>query len=305
MSLFKSIRGRVWYIYFIFNHPLNKHRQWQSIINYFRWHIGSRILGLPVAIKWIDDCAFFSSQGEYGLIGNFHYGLYELEEMGFLLHALKAEFQFVDIGANVGSYTLIASKIIGAKTICFEPVPSTVDRLSLNLRLNGIEDLVTIRRKALGDRIGSIKFTQNNDTMNQVVMGVEDQLQGLTVEMGVIDHEISFNGPLIFKIDIEGYEYPTLVGGRQVLSGNNVIAVIIEMNGSGNSYGYTNEMIDEELRSLGFFGIRYDPFLKKLSILTTYNKENQNTIYIKDFEKVKSYCEESKTHLIHTVSKEL
>ena len=133
--------------------------------------------------------------------------------MGFLLHALKPEFQFVDIGANVGSYTLIASKIIGAKTICFEPVPSTVDRLSLNLRLNGIEDLVTIRRKALGDRIGSIKFTQNNDTMNQVVMGVEDQLQGLTVEMGVIDHEISFNGPLIFKIDIEGYEYPTLVGG--------------------------------------------------------------------------------------------
>ena len=260
---------------------------------------------VPVTIRWIDDCLFFSSRGEYGLIGNFHYGLYEFEEMGFLLHALKPEFQFVDIGANVGSYTLIASKIIGAKTICFEPVTSTVDRLSLNLRLNGIEDLVTIRRKALGDRIGSINFTQNNDTMNQVLLDLQGQEKGLTVEMGVIDDEIRSNGPLIFKIDIEGYEYPTLLGGRQVLSGHNVIAVIIEMNGSGKSYGYTNEMIDEELRGLGFFGIRYDPFQKKLSKLSAYNKESQNTIYIKDLEKVKSYCGESRSHLVHTVLRRL
>ncbi|NBP40931.1 MAG: hypothetical protein EBV34_21375, partial [Betaproteobacteria bacterium] len=77
--------------------------------------------------------------------------------------------------------------------------------------------------------------------MNQVLMGDEDQLQGLTVEMGVIDEEILLNGPLIFKIDIEGYEYPTLVGGRKVLSSENVIAIIIEMNGSGERYGYNNE----------------------------------------------------------------
>ena len=225
--------------------------------------------------------------------------------MGFLLHALKPEFQFVDIGANIGSYTLIASKIIGAKTICFEPVPNTVDRLSLNLRLNGIEDLITIRRKALGDRIASIKFTQNNDTMNQVLMGDEDQLQGLTVEMGVIDEEILLNGPLIFKIDIEGYEYPTLVGGRKVLSSENVIAIIIEMNGSGKRYGYNNEMIDAELRELGFFAISYDPFNKKTIRLMTYNENNQNTIYIKDLEKVSSLCKASKSYYIHTVSKSL
>lgn len=94
--------------------------------------------------------------------------------------------------------------------------------------------------------------------------------------MGVIDHEISFNGPLIFKVDIEGYEYPTLLGGRKVLSNQNVIAVIIEMNGSGESYGYTNEMIDEELRSLGFFSISYDALLKNSpsSQLTTKKPEH-------------------------------
>ena len=225
--------------------------------------------------------------------------------MGFLLHLLRPEFRFVDVGANVGSYTLIASKVIGAKTICFEPVPSTLERLKLNLKLNGIEDLVTIRNKALGEKKSTIKFTLNNDTMNQVLLDREDQKQALVVEMGIIDDEISTEEPLIFKIDIEGYEYPTLLGGRKVLSSVNVIAIIIEMNGSGERYGYSNEMIDEELRELGFFAISYDPFKKKSIRLLKYNEKNQNTIYIRDLERVNSFCEASKSYYIHTASKSL
>ena len=74
--------------------------------------------------------------GETGFTGNIYCGLDEFQDMAFLLHALRKEDLFVDIGANVGSYTLLACSAIGAKGYCVEPVPSTYHRLMVNIRYN-------------------------------------------------------------------------------------------------------------------------------------------------------------------------
>ena len=63
------------------------------------------------------------------MTGNIYCGLAEFADMAFVLHVLRAGDLFVDIGANAGAYTLLASSVAGAKTTCFEPVPATYARL--------------------------------------------------------------------------------------------------------------------------------------------------------------------------------
>jgi len=79
--------------------------------------------------------------------------------MGFLLHALRPDDFFVDIGANVGSYTVLASASIGAKTICFEPIPLTYSRLISNIDVNNMSQKVTAQNVALGDTSGELTFS--------------------------------------------------------------------------------------------------------------------------------------------------
>jgi hypothetical protein len=85
-----------------------------------------------------------------GATGNIYSGLHEFEDMGFLLHFLRPDDLFVDIGANIGSYTILASAAIGAATIAFEPVPDTHEWLRLNVAINNVDNKVERRREALG-----------------------------------------------------------------------------------------------------------------------------------------------------------
>jgi len=81
----------------------------------------------------------------HGATGNIYVGLHEFEQMAFLLHCLRSEDIFIDVGANVGSYTVLASAAVGAKTIAFEPIESEYNGLMANIELNGIAHLVDAR----------------------------------------------------------------------------------------------------------------------------------------------------------------
>jgi FkbM family methyltransferase len=89
--------------------------------------------------------------------------------MAFLLHFLRPCDQFVDIGANVGSYSVLASAVCGAKSIAFEPVLATFKRLSMNVSVNQISELVTLMNCAVGVAEGRVQFSIDRDAMNKVV----------------------------------------------------------------------------------------------------------------------------------------
>lgn len=75
-------------------------------------------------------------------------GLHEFENMAFLLHFLRKEDLFFDIGADIGSYTILASGHVGAHTFAFEPIPSTFQSLANNVAINRINDSVIEKRLA-------------------------------------------------------------------------------------------------------------------------------------------------------------
>lgn len=55
-----------------------------------------------------------------GATGNIYVGLHEFEDMAFLLHVLRRTDLFVDVGANIGSYTILAGGAAGAKLLLNE-----------------------------------------------------------------------------------------------------------------------------------------------------------------------------------------
>ena len=66
--------------------------------------------------------------------------LCEFEEMAFVMHFLRPGELFVDVGANVGAFTVLAAGVAGAAVRAFEPNPGTFEMLERNVRLNGLQE---------------------------------------------------------------------------------------------------------------------------------------------------------------------
>src|SRR5262249_15085658 len=143
--------------------------------------------------------------------GNIYVGLHEFPDMMFLLHFLRSGDLFLDIGANVGTYTVLASGVCKAKTWAFEPDPETMLSLKRNIEINNLNDLVTVYELALGATETEVGFTIGRDTENRVA-AVDGHCR--VVAQKTLDSLLSGFDPTFAKLDVEGYEEEVLRGGR-------------------------------------------------------------------------------------------
>src|SRR3982751_4530651 len=128
---------------FIFSHPLGKKHPLTSMFRLLLWQIQSSLSPSKLIVKpFIHPVKFYAKKGLTGITGNIYTGLHEFSDMGFLLHFLRPEDVFFDIGANVGSYTLLASGVSKAKSITLEPVKATFNILQQNITLNNLQNKV-------------------------------------------------------------------------------------------------------------------------------------------------------------------
>jgi FkbM family methyltransferase len=74
----------------------------------------------------------------------------------FIVKALKPGDIFIDVGANIGCYSILASKLVGVNGIVFavEPVPPTLDVLRLNVKMNRLRNIVVI------DKAGYLSYSR-------------------------------------------------------------------------------------------------------------------------------------------------
>lgn len=269
----------------IVDHPLNRTKKLTALMRFARWQIGSRLVPGDVIYHWVSGSKVVSRPGETGITGNIYCGLHEFADMAFLLHVLRGEDLFVDVGANVGSYTVLACSVVGAKGYCFEPVPSTYERLLTNIRLNDMSDRVVSRNIALGNSYGKINFSSDENCMNHIVADNEVSKGQVSVHISKLDEEIK-EVPFLIKIDVEGYETPVLEGAQKTLEKEGVCCVIVELNGSGNRYGFDESKILAKMKSFGFSPYSYEPFERKLINLNGKNSSEGNTLFIKNLDLV-------------------
>ena len=92
--------------------------------------------------------------------------------------------------------------------------------------------------------------------------------------------------PILLKIDVEGFETEVIKGADTTLLNKSLKAIIIELNGSGQRYGYDERQIHNKLLEHGFKPYNYNPKTRQLMELETFG--THNTIYLRD----KEYVEE-------------
>lgn len=149
-------------------------------------------------------------RGMTGATGNLYVGLTEFEDTAFLLHFLHADDLFLDIGASVGSFSMLASGVRRARSWAFEPHPQTERRLARNIAVNDLGALATIHQCALGDAEGETSFTVGCDTMDKVASASAGVVQ--RVPLATLDAIVGAAQPAAMKMDVEGYEDHVLRG---------------------------------------------------------------------------------------------
>lgn len=271
---------------FIHRHPLAQKHLSRAYFNFIIWQIKSRLTNDFIIQKFIHGTRFWAKKGLTGITGNIYSGLHEFHDMGFLLHFLRAEDTFFDVGANVGAYTILASGVCGAKSLTFEPIQLTFSILQENLRLNQIEHLVKAHQSGVGKNHCIIRFSTKEDTTNHALSPEEGLQTSTEVDIVPLDSYYPDYTPALIKIDVEGFESEVLRGMEKLLSNKSLKAIIIELNGSGARYGYHDDQVHNQLIRYNFRPYNYCPFTRKLIELKQYG--DYNTIYISDLPFVES-----------------
>lgn len=267
---------------FIASHPLTRDRKADALARWLRWQVGSRILGSPVAVPYVNNTRLLVKPGMTGATGNVYCGLHEFEDMAFVLHFLRPGDLFVDIGANIGSYSILASAA-GAQVIAFEPVPSTFESLLDNIHLNRLESRIDARNEAVGRNDGELEMIADQDTTNQALRA-GNQYRGKTVRVPVVrlDETLENMAPKLIKIDVEGFETEVLAGAQKTLANTSLRAVIMELNGSGSRYGFDDDTLHQHMLTLGFRPCRYDPANRRVIDLEGARSTSGNTLYLRN-----------------------
>lgn len=269
---------------YITSHPLNREIKMKAVLRFLKWQISSRLMPYPIFYDFTKRAKLIVKKGMAGATGNLYCGLHEFNDMGFLLHFLRKEDLFVDIGANIGSYSVLSAAHVGATTISIEPVPSTYKHLVNNVLINNSQQNSTLLNIALGAKAGSIKFTTTLDTMNHVA--TDSDIDFVLVNVEVLDNVLSeHQAPALLKIDVEGFETEVINGASITLSKVELKAIIIELNGSGSRYGFDENKIREVLNAAGFVSYLYNPLTRTLK--ASLANGVHNAIYIRDIDFVK------------------
>lgn len=203
----------------------------------------------------------------------FWYGFYE-RQVSLLLSRICSETSvFLDIGANIGYFTLTAAKKCkSGQVFAFEPVSLLFKKLKNNILKNNLHNVQAIQH-AVGEVQGSIKmYLSAEDNMGMSSRHAPENFSGVTedVEMISIDEwamEIKADYVDIVKIDIEGGEFLALQGMRQTLINCRPFLIIEISEETMAPFGFASKIIFEFLGTLGYesFKINNDGRLVKLN----------------------------------------
>jgi FkbM family methyltransferase len=283
MSLLQTVR-------FIANHPLAQGRRLKRLACFARWQVASRLIASPFVHPFVEDAKLLVARGMTGATGNVYVGLHEFEDMAFVLHALRPEDLFADIGANIGSYTVLASKVVGARTVAFEPAPDTREWLELNIAVNQIGDRVEVHQAALGATRGTTKFTTNLGSSNRVLVNGQGSSNGtmhetMTVLTATLDEALKGRCPAFMKVDVEGFETAVMEGAAATLASPDLKGIVMEFNGQGAAYGFDEAALRKRMLDLDFNEYSYRPFERAL---VPYNGATaDNVILVRDVDWVR------------------
>lgn len=149
---------------------------------------------------------------------------YDKRGIAFIKKTLKPNNTFIDIGANIGSYSLIASKGVGknGKVICFEAIKKTFNKLTKNINDNGLINIEVYNNAIYNNNQILTLFVANNSNLGMSSIHQHDSQSGTkeSCEAVTLDSFIKSNSIEaidLIKIDVEGAELYALEGMKECI----------------------------------------------------------------------------------------
>ena len=235
---------------------LSRFRFWMKILKHGRGTTLKMQLGLifssiidafaysiypPLALSpkvYVSGTVYFKNYSVYFYVRRFSDDLYNVipgregDVNELILKSLNEGDVFIDVGANIGYYSILAGKIVGEKgqVIALEPIPDTVKVLDLNIKLNNLKNIRVIPKAAWSDS------SLLNIYLPEGYYGWASPVkwhgsESFTLKAVPLD-DVSKKIPAIklLKIDVGGSEYQVLVGAKETLKKTKHVVMEISEN---------------------------------------------------------------------------
>lgn len=187
---------------------------------------------------------------------------FEEGEWKLVRRALKAGATFIDVGANQGFYTILASRLVGSqgRVVAFEPAPSERRKLQRNLRINRCDN-VTVEASAVGARTGESTFhfvlghQGSYSGLGETADDVTAPQQSITVPLTTLDSYAAAHGLAamdVLKLDVEGGELDVLRGAELLLRRSRPLVLCEVSEQRTRSWGYASSDIVSHMAALDF-----------------------------------------------------
>ena len=253
---------------FIWNHPANRGRRVRAVGRAVAWQIYKRTTGQPWNLQLPHGlqlrCYPDSASGSLMLYCN---DRPEFHEMSFLEHYLRPGDGFLDVGANIGAYTVMAAGIVGSEghIDAFEPGGTALGRLRENVALNHLGQ-VRVHAVAVGAAPEIVKFLKDQDVVNRIQTAGDAEWPADEVMCVRLDDYVADRGYALGKMDIEGAEILALRGAEAMLARGNPPVWLLELNRNLHAYDCTEEEFCAWLRARDYDVGVYDADRRRIEI---------------------------------------
>jgi FkbM family methyltransferase len=234
-------------------HPGAVDRPIAPLWRFALWQVRKRIRPRPITISAFGGAELRCYPDNAATNAVIYLGWPDWNEMHLLRDLLRPGDGFLDVGANVGVYSVLATTRIqpGGVVLAIEAEPNLAKRLIENLRLNGFDE-DAVCQVAVGESVRTCRFTAGRDSVGGVLAD-PSATDGREVQMRPLDDLVPFPEKFaVGKIDIEGYELSAFLGARRLLESRWPRCWLIETNRASERYGTGRTELQQLLGQFGF-----------------------------------------------------
>ncbi len=220
-------------------------------------------------VKWEEDTEVLLFLSTYFYSAVYGKGEYEKDEINFLKRTLKKGDVFIDIGANVGLYTVVAAKLVGTtgQVIAFEPSKREYELLQKNIKLNKLMNVKPLKI-AVSNHNGTAKFIvaggkdTGTNTLASRFYGNHIKLDRVedvpTYRLDDYVDQLNISKLTGIKIDVEGYDVFALEGMKKTLQKFKPFLMLEVSEQNLENTGCSSEQMFDLVKSYSYEILYYD-----------------------------------------------
>jgi FkbM family methyltransferase len=200
----------------------------------------------------------------------YYFGVWEPNLTHWIRRRLRRGEVFIDVGANIGYFTLLASRLVGhsGKVVAIEALPALYAALQHNLKINNAHNVRPVNCAAWDAEEEITIYTQPKNLPGQTTVmpawarkwHLENTSRVQTAPLSAILRPEEFSAARLIKIDVEGAEWHALVGMKALMAScRDDLEIMIEVNSKMlEAEGKTPQDVLDFFAGYGFHAYRIE-----------------------------------------------